>query len=427
MFNFQCSINVFLQRIIKIFSLTLCLTLLFASACAFALTLEQLRFANYPDKTRLVFDFDENFQYERKTSKEKIELHFKNIKASPVVNNYTDIDSLAVRYVEVARQNKDLKVSIPLLEPTKYRLYKLNSPPRLVIDFNNNFTTYYDYQKVASGLEFFRLRQGSKNGLVHAQVLKVDSKKIELRPALARKRADNNILWALLNFFNPWKEAPSKKRRFYLNKVSNIVRDNHGLAGVNGTFFAADGRPLGILIVDEKILSKPIYDRTSFFLDGNNKPYIDNVFIKRTKNNSNIKVIPYTTSPAKITQLISGGPRLIKKGRLYVSKRTERFQKDIARGRAARTAIGITKTGKVLIVTVDGLKKERNPYDQRKNSIGVSLEELSTLMLKLGAVEAMNLDGGSSSTMVLKNQVVNKPTSNHERLVSNAIILKAKK
>jgi len=47
-------------------------------------------------------------------------------------------------------------------------------------------------------------------------------------------------------------------------------------------------------------------------------------------------------------------------------------------------------------------------------------------MLDLGAVEAMNLDGGGSSTMFVKDQVVNNPTGGQQRLVSNAIILKIK-
>ncbi|OGC22801.1 hypothetical protein A2291_00575 [candidate division WOR-1 bacterium RIFOXYB2_FULL_42_35] len=356
---------------IRITLYTLLLSLLLCST-AFASTLEQLRFVPYPDKTRLVFDFDRNFQYETKAN-------------------------------------------------------KLTGPPRLVIDLNRNFLNISPAEIICGGLEFARIRSGSKSGIVHAQVLTVDPQKIELRPALARKKEDLNLLLSIIQFFNPWKEGPEKGQQFYLNTVSNIVKDNQALAGVNGTFFASNGDPLGILLIDGKVLSQPIHDRTSFFIDDNNRPYIDNIFVVKDKNSTSIKLVPYATAPKEISQLISGGPRLIKKGRLYVSKLTEKFQNDIARGRAARTAIGITKQDQILLVTVDVIsKKNNNPYDQRKNSIGVTLEELSQLMLDLGAVEAMNLDGGGSSTMFVKDQVVNNPTGGQQRLVSNAIILKIK-
>ena len=139
-----------------------------------------------------------------------------------------------------------------------------------------------------------------------------------------------------------------------------------------------------------------------------------------------IKIIPFSTSPKKIIHLISGGPRLLKNGRIYVSKHGERFKMDIARGRAARTAIGITRDKELLLVAVNGPPIRRKTRKGLDTSMGATLEELSNLMLTLGAVEAMNLDGGSSSTMVVDNRVVNKPTSGSERRVSNAIVVRPK-
>ena len=56
-------------------------------------------------------------------------------------------------------------------------------------------------------------------------------------------------------------------------------------------------------------------------------------------------------------------------------------------------------------------------------SVGVTLTELAEIMIDLGAVDAMNLDGGGSTTMVIRNQVLNLPSDGIERPVSNGIMI----
>lgn len=141
------------------------------------------------------------------------------------------------------------------------------------------------------------------------------------------------------------------------------------------------------------------------------------------KIETHIRIIPYSTSPKGITHLISGGPRLIKNGVVYISKFEEKFKPDIAQGRAARTAVGITKDKKLLLVTVDGLPRNKTSRDN-KSSVGVTLEELAELLLGLGAVEAMNLDGGSSTTMWIDGRVVNQPVNGNQVRVSNALVVR---
>jgi exopolysaccharide biosynthesis protein len=81
-----------------------------------------------------------------------------------------------------------------------------------------------------------------------------------------------------------------------------------------------------------------------------------------------------------------------------------------------RTAIAKLKSGQILLVTVDG----RQPGE----SIGMSLTMLADLLLEFGAVEAINLDGGGSTTMVIKNKLVDKPSdATGERPVSDAILV----
>ena len=81
-----------------------------------------------------------------------------------------------------------------------------------------------------------------------------------------------------------------------------------------------------------------------------------------------------------------------------------------------RTAVGVTATGGIIILVVDG---------RSSGSYGLTLYQLGQQMQALGAVNAMNLDGGGSSTMWIKGMgIVNHPTdSTGERPVSNAIVI----
>ncbi len=120
-----------------------------------------------------------------------------------------------------------------------------------------------------------------------------------------------------------------------------------------------------------------------------------------------MKLIPLSgLSNLDIKHVIGGGPRLLKSGEIYISKNSEQFKTDIAKSRAARTAVGINSEGDLVFAAVD--KCSESPSHAK--SAGVTLEELAVIMKGLGCVDAMNLDGGSSSTMVLNDAVINVPS-----------------
>ncbi len=79
-----------------------------------------------------------------------------------------------------------------------------------------------------------------------------------------------------------------------------------------------------------------------------------------------------------------------------------------------RTALGYN-ADKLFLVVADG----RQP----KYSTGLTLYELADILIDLGATEAINLDGGSSSTFVVNDKVINKPSGNREREVLNAVLI----
>ena len=84
------------------------------------------------------------------------------------------------------------------------------------------------------------------------------------------------------------------------------------------------------------------------------------------------------------------------------------------RERHPRTAIGWNDSY-FYLVTVDG----RQPH----LSVGMTLNELARYLVSLGCREAMNLDGGGSTTMWVGGSVVNRPSDGEERAVANALIL----
>ena len=113
---------------------------------------------------------------------------------------------------------------------------------------------------------------------------------------------------------------------------------------------------------------------------------------------------------------ISGGPFLVKNNQVFIDAKEERFKFSPYKTRAPRSAAGITQNGKLLLVTVDGR--------QRGISVGVTLHQMAQLMKEFGAVHAMNLDGGSSTQMVVGNRLVNSPSVAHGAPVSTSLVIR---
>ncbi len=118
------------------------------------------------------------------------------------------------------------------------------------------------------------------------------------------------------------------------------------------------------------------------------------------------------------TVVIGGWPRLLDAGR-PVAHRSATLEGTISRNAEARhprTALGVSRHGRtIFLVTVDG---------RSTRSAGATLVELASLMRRLGAWDAMNFDGGGSTTMVVGDSVVNSPSdATGERPVGNALLV----
>jgi hypothetical protein len=122
------------------------------------------------------------------------------------------------------------------------------------------------------------------------------------------------------------------------------------------------------------------------------------------------------------TGIVSAGPILLRDGHLSIDAATEgvvdpadlSFGYAWAEQRQPRTLAGTDARGRLILVTVDG----RQPGV----SEGATLEEAAELMRGLGAVNALNLDGGGSTAMTVNGAVVNKPSdATGERPVGDTV------
>ena len=206
-----------------------------------------------------------------------------------------------------------------------------------------------------------------------------------------------------------------------LTDVSTLAQRSNAYAAVNGSFFDMEhGNPICYLRVDgtavgentpqkEDSVRRKYYQHATLLLDSG-RPRLalpdSNRLWEEALQDSNI---------------MTAGPMLLSDGK-EVPQRADRT---FVTRRHNRTALGIKPDGTTLLVVADGRFKHK--------AEGLSLPELQRVMRWLGCTEAINLDGGGSTTMFVHdrpdNGVVNYPSDNgrfdHEgqRPVSNAILV----
>jgi exopolysaccharide biosynthesis protein len=204
---------------------------------------------------------------------------------------------------------------------------------------------------------------------------------------------------------------PSRVRLAVTNKLKSrgqrlqdMIKAESGIGGINASGFTdAEGKgnggvPMGIVIKDGK---EVFSDKASAFpIIGFNK---DNILIVGRYKKSEIESL-------KLRDAVSFTPFLIVNGEPQIKTGNGGW------GIQPRTAIGQTKDGKVLMLTIDG---------RQISSIGATLKKVQDIMLEHGAYNAANLDGGSSTVMYYMDELQNKPCSSAgERYLPDAFIIK---
>jgi hypothetical protein len=199
-------------------------------------------------------------------------------------------------------------------------------------------------------------------------------------------------------------------------RVTEMVerRGDGVVAAVNGDFFTAEGLPIGsevgpLGVRGGRSASLLIYEG-------------DRLDIDRTRARPGARAIETSAGvdeiePDEPVRVLGGLPRLLEGG-VRVGDLEVGARPTFAAARHPRTAIGYEGTdgGRLWIVVVDG---RREGY-----SVGMTLPELTEIFEALGAREALNLDGGGSTAMVVDGRIVNRPSDpTGERAVANALLL----
>ncbi len=115
---------------------------------------------------------------------------------------------------------------------------------------------------------------------------------------------------------------------------------------------------------------------------------------------------------------LSAGPLLLAGGVAVARPELEAISQVFSRARHPRTALGVRADGTLLFVAVEGRQPAR--------SVGMSIAELVELLLDLGAVDAINLDGGGSTAMVIRGELISTPSDRDgERANGDALLILA--
>jgi exopolysaccharide biosynthesis protein len=230
-------------------------------------------------------------------------------------------------------------------------------------------------------------------------------------------------------------------------------KNNKPFVVVNGTFFALKtGQNLNTVIKNGKPVSfnvantnhkdstkKTIMYRSAIGIGKNGKADVawinsdtgvvatasENVIEpiavdKAVKNKEVLKANSKLFSAWPVQTAIGGGPVLLQAGKPYITNNQEKlFTGDAAKDKHPRTAMGYTKAGKLIILVVEG----RNAGVAE----GANLYQLANILQQLGCEEALNLDGGGSSCMLVNGIETIKPSDiTGQRAVPAVFLIKAK-
>lgn len=187
-------------------------------------------------------------------------------------------------------------------------------------------------------------------------------------------------------------------------KLNDMIKSYDCIGGMNAGGFSDaggvgnGGKPTGI-IIEDGIIKWREKDMTKYSIIGFDE---DGTLILGSYTADEIKEMG-------IKQAVSFEPYLI------VNGEPTKIYGDGGWGINPRTAIGQRSDGTVLMLVVDG---------RQVGSIGVTIKKLQEIMLQYGAVNAANLDGGSSTVMYYNNKLINHPCSPYgERTLPSAFLI----
>ena len=193
--------------------------------------------------------------------------------------------------------------------------------------------------------------------------------------------------------------------------VTTMAKRENAYVAINGAGFydpnysSSGGCPKGITIVNGKVVTNNEYGRAA-----------SGGLIGLTKDNKLVLLRNITAKEALdrgIRDAVSWGPFLIVNGKAAYTKGNGGW------GYAARTAIGQRADGIILFLVVD------SNYNRTK---GADMGDMTDIMVKYGAINATNLDGGTSSVMAVNGELISHPINsslkNETRPIATAFVVR---
>lgn len=208
-----------------------------------------------------------------------------------------------------------------------------------------------------------------------------------------------------------------------LATTSSIARANAALVAINGGFFnLSNGESTSYVVINGQQQCEPKKNR-ALITNPKLAPYLNTIF-----NRSELRIFKDASGQAKIMVAkhndpipdncrlegsLQGGPELlptvgdVKEAFVRTQSDGTDFDSIGSRKHAARTACGITPDGHLMLLCI-GTK------GQDEFSSGVTLQELSNTLKELGCDQALNFDGGTSTTMVVSQSGQDNNDHNHD-------------
>ena len=163
-------------------------------------------------------------------------------------------------------------------------------------------------------------------------------------------------------------------------------------------------------VVDQVVCRYRRLQRGAGYVVSAGRATLSGVVLEDTLVEGEVVTFGWAFNRPGVVDTIGGNPNLLSRGRITVGGCTGSYFCD----RNPRTGIGITPDRKILMVTVDG---------RSRSSVGMTLRGFAQLFQYLGASSAMNMDGGGSTTMVVRGRIVNVPSGGYERPVGSALLV----
>jgi len=239
------------------------------------------------------------------------------------------------------------------------------------------------------------------------QIQKIKDNTIELKQIIDNPKFDGYYLVV---------KDPTRVKVGYTSKLkvegettSAIAQNNNAIAAINGGGFVDQssanawtgngGFPTGVIMTDGEVK----YDDTA-------GKEVDTMGINK---DGAMIVGKYSVAKLKelgIQEALSFGPSLVVNGQMTPISGEGEW------GTGPTTIIGQRIDGAIILLVIDG---------RSLGSLGATIKEAQEVIYKLGAYNAMHLDGGKSTTMYYDGQIVNKPSNSMgERTIASAIIVK---